>query len=223
MNSIRATGLLLGLVLSLAPLTACTGDAPAPNPTASATPGSTTTRPASPGELRQLLAAPPAGAIPVPVEGAPDGDASADVLALLYSRQLPEAFSQRLLELGFQEGAAYVWRLDQLVFLSVNLLRLRDASAARLWADDRRQEWTEQEQDANLPEQLGLGTDFLDGTSGSWFVGPQLTTSENPDGRIVSAVFYRGNVVVHLQVTTKDDGTLLTVRDFAREQFTRLP
>jgi hypothetical protein len=68
-----------------------------------------------------------------------------------------------------------------------------------------------------------MAADFNSGTQGAWFVGTAIESAEAGQTRAVSAVFFRHEIVVHIDLTLTTDSYLPTMTHFAREQFSTLP
>jgi hypothetical protein len=174
------------------------------------------------GDLRALVATAPAQAVPAPVAETDDGRADVNAMAKTYSYPTPEPYARRLDDLGFRQGAAFMWRLSQQNFVTVRLIQLQDERAARGWFSDRSQEWQSKPLDTTTFQTLNLPAEFDGGAHGTWFAG-QAVQGEEGGSRTVAAVFYRHEIVVDLELALTDDGQLAPMADFARAQFSRLP
>ena len=174
------------------------------------------------GDLRTLVAAAPAQSVALPVAEAPDGRADVNAMAKTYSYLAPEPYVRRLDDLGFRQGVAFMWRLSQQNFATVRLIQLRDETAARQWFSDRSQEWHGKPLDTSTFQSLKLPAEFDGGAHGTWFVG-QAVQGEEGGSRTVAAVFYRHEIVVHLELALTNDDHLAPMADFARAQFSMLP
>jgi hypothetical protein len=199
-------------------------DSPATSPAvgASSTAAVAPTWVAFDGDLLSLVAAAPPQAMSVPVPDAPDSRADVDAMARTYSYPTPGPYAQRLVDLGYRQGVVLVWRLGQQNFATVRLIQLRDESAAQQWYAERGGDWQGQPLDATTFSGLNLPADFDGGARGTWFVG-QSVQSEDGAHRTVAAIFYRHEIVVHLDLTLTDDDHVAAVADFARAQFYKLP
>lgn len=205
-----------------------TGSGPTGSPTVASAGATATSDGGGPGptgfngDLRTLLAAAPAQAVAGPAAGTADGQADVDVMASTFSYAAPGPYAQRLEDLGFQQGAAFLWRLSQQNFATVRLIQFRDEAAARQWFADQSQKSRAQPLDSTTFQGLNLPAEFDAGAHGAWFVG-QPVHGEEGSSRTVSAVFYRHEIVVDINLTLVDDGQLAPMADFARAQYVRLP
>jgi len=209
----------------VAALAGCTSPPLAPQPPAPLTAGQSTAAPVSfTGDLRTLIAAAPPHQreIRAEPEGAPDGRADLNAMAKLFSFPQPEPYAKRLGELGFRQGAVAQWELSPLSYLSVYLIQLRDESAARQWSTERRQLW-QGEQDTETFKDLNLSADFDNGVQGGWFIGTANPDGEFEGARGIEAIFYRHDIVVHIDLTTLTDDHMPALAKFADEQFALLP
>ena len=223
----RVRAVLIGIV-GFVSLAGCTGGSPAPAPPATATvpavesptPAPTTAAPVSfTGDLLTLLAPAPEHRNVVSVPAHVDVQA----MARQFAYTTPTPYGQRLGELGYRQGITASWELSQLSVLSVKVIQLADEAAARTWVAERRATFPDDSDLASYAS-LKLTADFDNGARGEWYISsPASEESETAGSRVVKAVFYKHDIVVHLDIAALTNQHMPALAQFADEQDRRLP